>query len=745
MANSGIAIECSNLDCQAPNPLENQFCDRCGAPTVRRYLWAVGDWIKSYQAGELLTARYLLQQSRILLDTKPGLPPRGPEEMPSYLLPYFKLFPYQPHIPQIGGYVPGPQEQLNLDIWLLEYGTVPTDSKGKLRYPNLLPQLSELWTEAGALRQLSLLWQAVQLWHPLEQRGVAASLLEPSLLRVNGGILQLLELQGDGVPAPNFSQFGQTWSPLAASADPKIAPFFQELCQKLQQGDIRHLQELSEILECAIAQCSRWYKWKYRTFTATDTGPTREHNEDACYPPAGETVGGETALAIVCDGIGGQEAGEVASQLAIETLLAERQSLNGGAGSPLFHKLEGAIKAANTAISQRNDSENRQELRRMGTTLVMSLARAQEIYFAHLGDSRAYRITPESCHQLTVDDDLAAREVRLGYLLYRDAIHYPNAGSLIQALGITGSRSLHPTVQRSFLDGDCVFLLCSDGLSDRDRVEQYWRSEIVPLLVGERDLPEVSRRLLAIANERNGHDNTTVALIHCQVQPQTEVGQHPLTFAQLRSDSSSPELAAALATTAPMPAATRPLPVPTSPLPAAPPPPRLPRRLGIASLVLLGVGAIAYGFWQFAALKQQRNLPPSTTPLATPLPSATATLVLGDFFQTKTALPLQTIPQEESGSFLSAGEVPAGSTLKVLQVSPTATWLELQVCELSQPANPTTLETEARSPLSPGKGGWIQADRLISAGVTLIYPPGQSLGSCEAGEPDTGAKQEAGQ
>jgi protein phosphatase len=737
-----MAIQCSSPGCQAPNPLENQFCDRCGTPIVRRYLWAVGDWIKAYQAGNLLAERYLLKQSKIVLDTKPALPPRGPEAMPSHLLPYFKLFPYRPHIPQIGGYLPSPDEQINLDIWLLEYGTVPTDSAGELRYPNLLPELSQLWAEAGELRQLSLLWQAAQLWQPLEQRGVAASLLEPSLLRVNGGILQLLELQGDRSPAPSFSELGQTWSPLAAGAAPAITDFLQELCQKLQQGEIRLPQELSDILERGMAQCSHWQQRNYYIFTATDTGPVRDHNEDACYPAVGETVAAEAALAIVCDGIGGQEAGEVASQMAIEILLAESQSLTAGGDCRLSRRLERAIEAANTAISQRNDSEERRDIQRMGTTLVIALARAHEIYLAHVGDSRAYRITSESCHQLTVDDDLASREVCLGYLLYRDAIHYPNAGSLIQALGITDSRSLQSTVQRSILDGDCVFLLCSDGLSDRDRVEQYWRSEIVPLLAGERDLAEVGRRLLAIANERNGHDNTTIALIHCQVQPQAGAEPQPLAFAELSSDfSPASELAAALATPVPIPTPTRP-----SLPPPSPPPPRNRLRLGIASLVLLAVGAIAYGIWQLSvAKKRQLDLPPSPSPLATPSPSATFPLARGDFFQAKTALPLQTIPQEEASGSLAPGEVPSGSSLKVLLVGPAATWLELQVCQLPQPAKPESPEPEKIPPLSEGKSGWIQASRLSSANITPISPSGQSLGSCVIAEPGGGAKQETGQ
>ena len=79
--------------------------------------------------------------------------------------------------------------------------------------------------------------------------------------------------------------------------------------------------------------------------------------------------------------------------------------------------------------------------------------------------------------------------------------------------------TLYPTVQRLIIDEDSILLLCSDGLSDFDRVEQYWENEIVPILEGTTDLVTVGKQLIEIANEKNGHDNVTVALVHCQVEP----------------------------------------------------------------------------------------------------------------------------------------------------------------------------------------------------------------------------------
>ncbi|WP_293109718.1 PP2C family serine/threonine-protein phosphatase, partial [Moorena sp. SIO3I6] len=154
-----------------------------------------------------------------------------------------------------------------------------------------------------------------------------------------------------------------------------------------------------------------------------------------------------------------------------------------------------------------------------GTTLVMARTHAHEIYITHVGDSRIYWVSRHGCHQVTLDDDLATREVRLGYTLYRHALQQPTSGALVQALGMGSSTTLHPTVQRLVLDEDCVFLLCSDGLSDNDRVEQYWETEILPILDGQIDIKKAAERIIELANTKNGHDNVTVGLIYCQVTP----------------------------------------------------------------------------------------------------------------------------------------------------------------------------------------------------------------------------------
>ena len=88
---------------------------------------------------------------------------------------------------------------------------------------------------------------------------------------------------------------------------------------------------------------------------------------------------------------------------------------------------------------------------------------------------------------------------------------------MIQALGMRDSAALHPNIRRFIVDRDCIFLLCSDGLSDFERVEQYWRSSILPVLFQKGDLTKAAKTLMKIANEKNGHDNATVALVYCKV------------------------------------------------------------------------------------------------------------------------------------------------------------------------------------------------------------------------------------
>jgi protein phosphatase len=543
-------IQCSNQNCQASNSHNNQNCFRCGNPIVKRYLRAIGKEIEAHQQGHLLGDRYLVEQARVILDTKPGLPPQIPEEIPAEIVTYLQLYPYRLHIPQVYGQFLPEGEPSDSAIWLLEYASLPTgdslqnsdSSGGELKYPQLLPQLKDVWQNSKALRQLNWLWQIARLWQPLLKKSVASTLVEPSLLRVNGAIVQLLELKVDGDRVPTLKQLGQSWSKLIIEASGEISEFLQELCYRLETQEIIQSEQLVALLERAIERHRRFYQYIYQIYTSSDSGPTRKHNEDACYPASNELieiVAPENPLVVVCDGIGGHEGGEIASGIAIDSLKESVAKITFDAEhhNPVAtqRKLAQFTNAANDAISERNDSEQRQDRQRMGTTLVMALANYHQMYLTHVGDSRIYWINSDSCHQVTVDDDLASREVRMGYALYRDAIQYPSAGALVQALGMRESQNLHPNVQRMIWDEDCVFLLCTDGLSDFDRVEQHWQSTIVPVIQGKSDISQAGKNLIKIANEKNGHDNATVGLIYCQIKSPAKDKIKPLSWSEVES------------------------------------------------------------------------------------------------------------------------------------------------------------------------------------------------------------------
>ncbi|MEH1902947.1 MAG: protein phosphatase 2C domain-containing protein [Nostoc sp.] len=525
MENDAATLYCPNENCQAANPLTHKFCQRCSTPLPKNYLWAVVDGPSVGSPGQILADRYLVLDKFVLLDTKPGLLALTPElDNFQPLKAYLRLIPYRLHVPQVYGVLfvadgPSPGE-----ILLLEKPPLLVDDT--IPQVHLCSELTTAWRDATSMRQLNWLWQIAHLWQPLASEGVASSLLDSYVLRVEGSLVRLLDLRFDTATSPELPQLGEFWQQLVSNTKPAITQFVAQVSLSLIQGEMNSTDQLITVLDQGLAQLGRSQTPTIKIITKTDTGPSRQRNEDACSPSSGTLISKPpqpTALAIVCDGIGGHEGGNVASNLAIETIQQQVQQLTKVPydhidPSLLLDDLEKAVAIANDKISQRNDSENRQGRQRMGTTLVMALPVAHEMYITHVGDSRAYWITRHGCYQVTLDDDVASREVRLGYAIYREAVQQSAAGSLVQALGMGSSTSLHPTSGRFMLDEDAVFLLTSDGLSDFDRVEEYWETEILPILVGETNIVNVADRLVEIANTKNGHDNVTVALVHYQVQ-----------------------------------------------------------------------------------------------------------------------------------------------------------------------------------------------------------------------------------
>jgi serine/threonine protein phosphatase PrpC len=765
MQSDTVTIYCPNHLCQAPNPESHRFCQQCRTHLPKRYLWAVGKGIESRRSGELLAGRYRVKQPGIVLDTQPGQLPRLPKDISADIEPYLRLAPYQLHVPQVYGLVEASPKR-GSDIVLLEQAPlyaegVMSDSLVLLE-GQLMPELATVWTQTFALRQLNWLWQIAQLWQPLASEGVASTLLKPELLRVEGSLVRVLSLQPDGKHSVTLASLGQVWQQWQPTAQPAIATFLDELCQLMQKGQIRTAEQLVSLLDGALATCGRSQSRQLHIATLTDQGPSRQRNEDACYPASGTVWTGvdpaqTQPLVIVCDGIGGHEGGNVASSLAIDTMQQQLQpSLQDStvASTSLMLKLEQATLTANDVISQRNDHEQRQERQRMGTTLVLALAHAHELYLTHVGDSRIYRVTRLGCHQVTLDDDLASREVRLGYAVYRDALQQPGSGSLVQALGMGASTMLHPTVQRFVLDEDCVFLLCSDGLSDHDRVDEYWQSELVPLLDGKIDVATATQQLLAIANTKNGHDNVMIGLLHCQVALQVLSSDPiPLPVALDVADSNLSHLTTQpddVSSTARTQAKTRLLPVQKSST--------NPFVVLLALLVALGLGGVfasalfpGLSVWLVPLLGLQPRPQPeaSVTAPASPLletPPNVETLSVGSLLQvgrtpaaatsaTPAPIVLWSQPEQATGPNsvrVRLGSIPIGSVLQLSSrqaIPDRGYWLKLKVCSMPpipspSPASPPEVKVQ------PGESGWIEQEEIAPLVTQNLGLKASQLGAC---------------
>ncbi len=526
-------IICPNPECHAPNQLSQSFCAHCRFPIPKVYLWAIGEEINNFPVGQILNGRYLLVNKKTILDTKPAMKLEVSEKVTNEIAKYLRLLPYKLHIPQIYGSIAGFRTgRRHNSIWLLENPPIYSSNLTRNLSGQLMPDIESAWKTAGSMRQLNWLWQIARLWTPLMEEGVAATLLNAHLLRVDQGIVKILEFAGNA-NAPTFADLGRMWQKWLKNTRLGAAPAVEKICQGLIEGEIKEPEELIAFLDHALAINGQRQFLECEYLTLSHTGPKRHQNEDSCCPPSGDApvhkTGYDLSLVLVCDGVGGHQGGEIASGLAIETI---RNRLENVLDKPenrnpesIANQISTSICVANDLISLRNDSENRQERQRMGTTMAMTLIHGHEVYIANIGDSRIYRITRSACQQITLDDDLATREVRLGYSLYREALAIPSAGSLFQALGMNSSTHLYPAVQRLIIDEECIFLLCSDGLSDNNRVEQFWQNDILPILEGKIDLIAASHRLINTANNLNGHDNVTVALLHCRVQQPREAGQ----------------------------------------------------------------------------------------------------------------------------------------------------------------------------------------------------------------------------
>jgi PPM family protein phosphatase len=249
-------------------------------------------------------------------------------------------------------------------------------------------------------------------------------------------------------------------------------------------------------------------KGKIRYFEFTHTGRVRDHNEDAVYADM------DIGLIVLADGMGGYNAGEVASELAIKTVAdMVRASVDRETRSMVEESsglmrqsivLRNAIIRANKIIWQ--TAQSQPHCRGMGTTLAACLFHDDRVSIAHVGDSRVYRLRKNRFEQLTLDHSLMQELVDRGFFSHEEAMRSANRNYVTRALGVEAT--VDAEVQEETVKPDDVYLLCSDGLSDMVEEEDIH----LTISTFSANLQTGGEQLVQLANANGGRDNISVCL-----------------------------------------------------------------------------------------------------------------------------------------------------------------------------------------------------------------------------------------
>jgi serine/threonine protein phosphatase PrpC len=242
----------------------------------------------------------------------------------------------------------------------------------------------------------------------------------------------------------------------------------------------------------------------------TDTGLLREHNEDSI------ALSVECGLAILADGMGGYNAGEIASTIAANTIKetweayfkAPNKTRRPKFGKRLHQIMADSVELANAGILQAAHDEPLYS--GMGTTVVIALFHHDRLLVAHVGDSRLYRLRDATLTLITRDHSLLQEQIDAGLIGHEEARFSPNRNLITRAVGIEHALDVEVHEHRT-LCGD-IYLLCSDGLSDMLATEEI--AEITMDFDG--DIVAICDALVHKANQNGGRDNTSVILVKVQ-------------------------------------------------------------------------------------------------------------------------------------------------------------------------------------------------------------------------------------
>ena len=241
----------------------------------------------------------------------------------------------------------------------------------------------------------------------------------------------------------------------------------------------------------------------YTFITRTDPGRARENNEDAVV------VDSDTQLCVLADGMGGYNAGEIASGMATAFIKSEMSRWLSEAGrgakvKEIRRALEICVDNANRSIF--NAADSNPQYSGMGTTLGVGVFYGRSLVRGHLGDSRCYRLRNGEFLQITKDHSLLQEQIDAGLITQEQAVGSSIKNLVTRALGVEDAVLLDLN-EHEVEAGDC-YLMCSDGLSDM--VDD---AEIASILGGSTLMEQKADRLVASANEHGGRDNISILLV----------------------------------------------------------------------------------------------------------------------------------------------------------------------------------------------------------------------------------------
>ena len=257
----------------------------------------------------------------------------------------------------------------------------------------------------------------------------------------------------------------------------------------------------------------------------TDVGRRRTGNEDSfCLAP-------ELNLFVVCDGMGGHAAGEVASRLAVDTIHESMQKYLAGENVPLVGEprqdcsppsnfLLSSIQMANKAIYEK--AQSHPDYAGMGTTIVAVLGIGDRLALTHVGDSRIYRVRDGKIAQVTKDHSVVQMQLDRGIITPEEAAESQYRHMITRALGLKAVVEID-LVEESAAEGD-LLLLCSDGLSDLVAAQEM----LGKITANSAQLGAACQALVNLANERGGVDNITTMLVEVRA-PEKEKARKPPT------------------------------------------------------------------------------------------------------------------------------------------------------------------------------------------------------------------------